>query len=52
MIIILIYVIQMLLCAVINVICVTRIPYSFFDFIKLTFLPTLIIHLLREKTDA
>lgn len=43
--IILLYIIQMLICATINVIVATRIPKNFVDFLKLTFLPWLLIHL-------
>ena len=39
------YLIQMLVCAIINAAVATRIPKSGLDFIKLTFLPWLLLHL-------
>ena len=39
------YLLQFLVCAIINAINTTRIPKSGWDFMKLTFLPWLLLHL-------
>jgi hypothetical protein len=39
------YLVQLLACAIINVINTTRMPKSGWDFMKLTFLPWLLLHL-------
>mgnify|MGYP007066233054 CR=1 FL=1 len=44
-----IYFVNMFICAVINIINKTRIPYGFIDFIKLTTLPYLLFNLEEAK---
>jgi hypothetical protein len=39
------YLVQMLVCAIINAAVATRIPKKKWDFVKLTFLPWLLLHL-------
>lgn len=39
------YLVQVLVCAIINAAVVTRIPTNGWDFVKLTFLPWLLLHL-------
>jgi len=39
------YLVQMLVCAIINAVVATRIPKNEWDFVKLTFLPWLLLHL-------
>ncbi len=43
------YLFQVWICAIINLINGTRFPISVFDFIKLTFLPYVIINLNKIK---
>lgn len=42
--ILLIWGVQALICAIINAIYANRIPRNFLDFLKLTFLPWLLLH--------
>jgi len=43
------YLINLFICGIINMFNLTRIPNSFKDFIKLTFLPYLLAHLKEVK---
>jgi len=45
LIILLVYLIQALICAIINVSVPNRIPNDFKDFAKMTFLPWLLLHM-------
>lgn len=45
------YLSQAIICAIINIVITTRIPISFWDFIKLTFLPYLLLHLKEVRYD-
>jgi hypothetical protein len=49
--IVIIYVVQALICAMINVVNANRIPRNFFDLLKLTFLPWLLLHLKEAKNN-
>ena len=49
--IVMIYGVQALICAIINAINANRIPRNFFDLLKLTFLPWLLLHLKEAKND-
>lgn len=44
-----IYFANIVICAVINIVNMTRIPYGFIDFIKLTTLPYLLFNLEEAK---
>lgn len=49
MIVLMVYLANMLICAIINVVNYTRTPNSFKDFCKLTFLPWLILNLKKVR---
>jgi hypothetical protein len=43
------YLVQAVICAIINILVATRIPRSGIDFLRLTFLPWLLLHLDEVK---
>lgn len=51
LIILLIYLIQALICAIINAIVPNRIPRNFKDLAKLTFLPWLLLHIKQARAS-
>jgi len=49
--IVMIYLVQAIVCAIINAVNANRIPRNFFDLLKLTFLPWLLLHLKEAKNN-